>query len=205
MLLLIIVIILCIIVLFYKEEKYTNVDNAEDYDGFDFNFDISPKGKKVKGKGLLKKYLIKEQFHPDFRDTINTMNIITGKNLEYDGNIEDLTNKFIDVVNAHRNSTAIAWQSVLPETHTESGWEKQMKYLGLPPTIYNEDLKREPLKVVYTSNATPIYDKYMIDMVIKKKGVNDLMALRLTYKPIKKGYVKITDIFTLGFLTDIDG
>ena len=194
MLLFILIIIICIFVVFYPK-KVEKMDNE------------IKKIKTIKQETPYEReqgeFFMKEQFHEDYRDTMNSFDLIRDKELVYDGTIGDFAKTFISIVNNNLNEQGIGWQSVLPDPHIESGWDKQMKYLGLPVSLYEEDLKKKPIRIVQMGDIFMRDDMYILRMIIRKKGVSDKLIIKLELKQISENKIKIVNIFVEGFLTKI--
>lgn len=207
MILLILIIIICVFVLFYKkkDDEYEGMELDNEDDDIVVNTNDIPR--KIKKEEHAKnndgEFFVREQFHEDYRDTMNSFNILTGKEVVFDGTVGDFAKTFITLINNSVNDDAIGWQSVLPEQHIESGWDKQMTNLGLPVSLYKEGLKRRPIRIIKLGGVEQSDDKYVLNMIIKKKGVKDKLVIKIYIKYISKTKVVITNVFIDGFLTKI--
>lgn len=187
-----------------------------------------------------------KQFHTDYRDTTDafTLMIPNRKALFNTGDlparfikgkpqeVQELVTKFITEINKlvkntiHDFQTPNNWHNSMPQQFKKynSGWDKQLQELGLPPTIYNEPAKKAPIKLIKIDHVekyeTDTEVKYVIFIILQKKGIKniDQMVVRLSliinqtdinldrdfFETNQNTYetnVQIEEIFIIGFLT----
>ena len=77
------------------------------------------------------------------------------------------------------------WNEVIPMKNVKSGWDKQMEKLGLPSSVYTDPAKNNKIKLIkidkYQSQETEDDIRINCDITIKKKGVNDLMMIKINF------------------------
>jgi hypothetical protein len=184
---------------------------------------------------------VEGQFHTDYRDTITAFNNIapSQKQIFNQANIpiqftnppveevksmvkdfmKELNKNIMEVVPDFRNAHS-GWDEVIPEMKVQSGWEKQMKALGLPSSLYPEPGKREKAKLIAIDHVekyeTDDEIKYVCYLFLQKKSIKDQMAVKVSFVMNKRETnldrkffekqeldtqnVIIEEIFILGFL-----
>lgn len=185
---------------------------------------------------ILNPNFIEAQFHQDYMDVITSFNNIAPNQRQIfninnvpckvtknaDKNIVgEIVRNFINELNADisKNVPLVhtansGWDELLPEHCGESGWEKQMKSLGLPTSLYNKPKLRTHVKLANFSNITKYETenevKYTCCVTIAKKHVNDDLVIKISFVLPKNGTTKNNDngyavileeIFVLGFST----
>lgn len=155
-------------------------------------------------------YFQEIQFHQDYRDTLNAFNLLCEQKkafnksdtpiLKASNPAEEEVNKLVtrfvkelnktirkdvgDVAGQKLNS----WNDNMPVTNLrkkDDSWEKYMKDLGLPPSIYPEPANRAQVKLIKidyiekleTTNET----KYSVHLIIQKKNVTDQMIVKVSF------------------------
>jgi hypothetical protein len=146
--------------------------------------------------------------------------------------IKELITKFIKEVNStvRNNIDDVAnsnnWLDNMPERKKESGWEKQMKELGLPPSIYNEPASKASIKLIKLDHAEKVETddeiQYTIYLIVQKKNTVDQMVVKISFvmelndvnlereffsknKNTYETKVNIENIFVVGFMLAHNG
>lgn len=163
---------------------------------------------------------IEMQFHNDYRDTLNAIDLLlpTQKKLfnttelpvtssiQPSGTeIKDLINSFIEEINetvrrrVANEVTLTNWNNNLAEKKFESGWEKQQKKLGLPGSIYVDPAPKAPIKLIKIENAkkneTSDELQFVMFLVVQKKNVKDQMILKISFVISKTDWDLERDFF----------
>ena len=147
------------------------------------------------------------QFHNDYRDAITAFNNIapSQKQIFNQGNlpvnftnpstkekvivsimndfIREVNNNIVSEVTDSRNGNS-GWDEAIPDPKVESGWDKHMKQLGLPASIYPEPAKRGKVELLKIDHAekyeTEDEIKYVIYFIITKKTTEDQLIARIS-------------------------
>ena len=183
-----------------QEEQDQNLDLDQDLD-FDVNTVI-----KSQKTHKINPYFQEMQFHNDYRDTMNAFEIllptkkivfnqenmpITDISRPESSEIKKLIVKFIKEVNktvkhdVGNNFMVKNWNDNMPDKKEESGWDKEMRVLGLPGSIYNEPASKASIKLLKLDHAekyqTDYEIRYVIYLIIKKKNVKDQMVVKVSF------------------------
>jgi hypothetical protein len=191
-------------------EKFYIVDNDDLCDDDVIKYDNDPSKYidailKSKHKLIVNDNFQEVQFNNDYRDTLDAFNLmslqrpifnkadlpITTVEKPQNREIRDLITNFIKelnktVKNSISNTTNLNnWNSNMPEKKTESGWERQMKELGLPPSIYNDPARKSSVKLIKLDHAEKIQTdneiKYVIYLIIQKRNTVDQMVVKISF------------------------
>jgi len=194
-----------------------------------------------KTKTIENPYLSEVQFHTDYRDTLNAFNLLVPNQKQLfnrsdlpiintstpsNKEIKNLVKNFISETNKtlDRNvGDALLtrnWKDNYGEKDFESGWDKQMKKLGLPSSIYTKPAKKSHIKLIKIENKERLETedeiRYVIVMIVQKHNVDDQMIVKVNFQidkqdvniertffenPNKDTIVKIEDVFVMGFMT----
>ena len=150
-------------------------------------------------------FIIDQQFHNDYRDTLNAFIIMspskrlfnpadlpvtTDENVKFE-EIKDIVESFIKEVNNNvktnvsNNLGLTGWFDYEPVEKGEDGWEKQNKRVGIPGSVYNERAKKAPIKLIniedITKETTEDEIRYIVYMVVQKQNVDDQMDVRVNF------------------------
>ena len=160
---------------------------------------------KSKKKLQVNDYFDETQFHTDYRDTLNAFNLISLQKSIFNKSdlpikevtvpqnreIKELITKFIKEVNStvknniSDDSNLTDWHDNMPDKKIESGWDKQMKELGLPGSIYNEPAIRSSIKLIKMDHAEKIETddeiKYTIYLIVQKRNTSDQMVVKISF------------------------
>ena len=161
---------------------------------------------KSKNKPKVNSYFSEMQFNSDYRDTMNAFELlipnqrqifnkgdlpITNVEQPSKTEIKDLITGFIKEVNktiknhVGNEISLNGWNSNLPEKKFESGWDKQQKSLGLPPSIYTDPAPKSAIKLIKLDHAekfeTDDEIKFVVILIIQKKNVKDQMVCRVSF------------------------
>lgn len=188
-------------------------------------------------------YFVEMQFHNDYKDVITAFDIMveTGRQIfnrsnlpvsvkelnpsdsgkmadvfitQLNGVIAKRINDFADVENG--------WKNIQENKQVESGWEKQMKQLGLPDNLYDKGAKKALIKLIridkFVLSTTDSQTRYDIFMIIQKENSYDQMVIKVSFVTDREDMntdrnffkddmtvdlnVHIEDIFVIGFMTN---
>ena len=218
----------------YKPKK--NMDYLEDLLKFADNSSYSS------SSGQFNLEFVEAQFHNDFRDTITAFNNIAPSqkqvfniaNLPVDFSnpkiheVKKLVNDFIKELNKnvmtevpdYRNASS-GWDELLQDPQMESGWDRNMKKLGLPKSVYPDPAKKAKIRVAKVDHIEKYESedeiKYACFLFLKKPNVEDLLVIKVSFvldkriinedrlffndKPSETRVI-IEEIFILGFMTE---
>lgn len=181
------------------------------------------------------------QFHNDYRDVYTALlNIVPDKrqlfnisNIPITYSVVELNEvklllvDFMAVLNENINTEVplyrnpnSGWDEAIVDPNVESGWDKSMKALGLPVSIYEKPAANSQVDIVKV-NKIQKYEtedeiKYVINFVIQKRNVDDQMIIQGSYVIDKRGLqtednffinskidlkVLIEDVFIVGYLS----
>lgn len=169
---------------------------------------------------LLNKNFLNIQFHNDYRDVLTGINnIIPERRQRFNManipivysepptcEVSKLINDFIEILNInietqvqnHRNPNS-GWDEAIPDPTIESGWDRQQKLLGLPPSLYDKPAEKSKLKLVGISflrkYETDDEIRFIVDFVIKKLNVDDQMVLKAYFVQDKRPLVDENNFF----------
>jgi len=194
-------------------------------------------------------YFMELQYHPDYMDTTNAFNLLlpqTHKPLfnrsdlpiiltssPSNTEITSLVTNFIKEVNKTINQSVTTtidgqtppkdWKENYPTNAQESGWDVQMKKLGIPNTIYTHPAPKAPISLIKVDHSEKMETndeiQYTIYIVIQKPNADDQMMLKLVFQVDKQDpnddrdffkphtdantdtIVKIEEIYVMGFYT----
>lgn len=195
-------------------------------------------------KEVIKPNLVDIKFHNDYRDVIvaindlvvsarqrfNLMNIPLKYSNPPTDEVKLLVNDFIKVLNtdllgdvpALRNANS-GWDepSAEPQPPGGTGWERTMRNLGLPTSLYYDPAKKAPVRLIAVEKVqkyeTEDEIKYAIRMVIQKANTDDQMVLLGSFVQDKRPLhdennffvtqnidmkVVIEDIYVIGYLSN---
>ncbi len=188
-------------------------------------------------------YFVEMQFHNDYKDVITAFDILveTGRQIFNRSNlpvsVKELapteSNKMIsvfmdqlnDVLKRKINNFADVengWKNIQENKQIESGWEKQMKKLGLPSNIYDKGANKSKINLIridkFVMSTTDSQTRYDIYMIIQKDNSYDQMVLKVSFVTDREDMntdrnffkddmtvdlnVHIEDIFVIGFMTN---
>lgn len=198
---------------------------------------------KSKKKVVINPYFTEMQYHKDYRDTANAFNIIVPNQRQVFNRsdkplveesvpevkeVKRLIGSFIKEVNKIVDEKIkpeielTGWNNALPDKKIKSGWEKQQESLGLPTSLYTDDMDKGPIKLVKIDHlekySTDDQIRYVAFLIVKKKNVDDQMVLRVSFvldtkdvnldreffdeeKSVYESAVIIEEVFVIGFLT----
>ena len=185
---------------------------------------------------------IEAQFHNDYRDLITAFNNIAPsqkqvfnianvppkftnanpsevKKLIYDF-LKELNKNLFREVSDFRTANS-GWDELLEDPKCESGWEKSMKSLGLPKSIYPDTAKKGKVQLVKLDHIekyeTENEIKYTCYLFLKKSNVDDILVIKVSFVLDKRNInedrlffndtktetkVILEEIFILGYMTE---
>ncbi len=204
---------------------------------------------------VLPQSFIEAQWHTDYRDTLTAFgNIATSQRQTYNlanlpstmtnikpnnsetkyiikDFIDELNNNVLNVVPEYRQINS-GWDEQMPDPDKEyeSGWDKHMKKLGLPKSLYPDPAKKAPVKLVRVDHIekyeTEDETKYACYLMLKKQNTEDVIVVRISFIIDKNTYVNkdrtmfmdnhsshsssnentiiIEEIVMIGYLSNID-
>jgi len=209
----------------YLEELLKHTDNTIIDKNGDFNLEF-----------------VEAQFHNDYRDTITAFNNIAPsqrqifnianqpadfsnpqpyevKKLLYDF-LKEVNNNIMLEVPDYRTANT-GWDEPLEDPQCGSGWDRQMKSLGLPKSIYPDPAKKSKIKLVRLDHIekyeTEDEIRYTCFIFVKKNNTEDILVVKVSFvldkrnineerlffniKPTETNVV-VEEIFILGYMTD---
>jgi hypothetical protein len=185
---------------------------------------------------------IEAQFHNDYRDLITAFNNIAPsqkqvfnianvpakftnanptevKKLIFDF-LKELNKNLLRDVSEFRTENT-GWDEPIEDPVCESGWEKTMKSLGLPKSIYPDPAKKAKVELVKLDHIekyeTEDEIKYACYLFLKKTNVNDILVIKVSFVLDKRNInedrlffnsnntetkVILEEIFILGYMTE---
>ncbi len=151
-------------------------------------------------------YFVEMQFHNDYKDVITAFDIIceSGRpvfnrssepvkftpleNKQGDQMVEVFINQLNTVMKDKIKdivSMENGWQNIQENPSVESGWEKQMKKLGVPSNIYDKGTKKAVIRLIKVDKVdmfeTDSQIKYDIYCIIQKDGSYDQMVIKVSF------------------------
>lgn len=187
-------------------EKYDD-DVLDDLVTWDDNYSTG-----VITKESINPNFINNQFHNDYRDIITAINnIIPDKKQLFNlanrplnkysepevDEVRHMVRDFITVLNDnlkiqvpnHRNPNS-GWDEAIVDPHTESGWDKVQKSLGLPTSLYEKPAPKSPVKLISIKYVqkyeTDDEIKYSVDIILQKLNVDDQMIIKADFVQDKR-------------------
>lgn len=198
---------------------------------------------KSKEKQKVNPYFMEMQFHNDYRDTANAIillipnqkqlfnrsnlpiiNVSTPSNDE----ILPLVKNFIRELNrVLKNNVSDEysvrdWKNNMAEKEFKSGWDKQQEKLGLPCSLYNSPVKKEPVNLVKVDHSerfeTEDEIRYVVFLVLQKPSAKDQILVKVSFQIDKQDInldreffdkdknndetlIKVEEVFVVGYLT----
>jgi hypothetical protein len=127
-----------------------------------------------------------------------------------DNFINNLNEIIINKISDERNKLTGCDEN-FPEQKYESGWDKQMKKLGLPSTMYDVNAEKDIINLIdiskFKKQETEKQIRYIVFLIIQKNNINEQALIKITFLIDKKEINKydhreiiIEQIFILGFL-----
>lgn len=187
-----------------KKETYGEIDDTI-FDDI-YNDDVYETVYNNKNQVEIKPYFFENQFNNDFRDVITGLdNIVeSGKPLfnrsnlpvEYTpikkSEVKNLLKAFIRTLNYNiknkvqdYTNVGNGWLNVIPNETVESGWDRQMKELGLPEDLYNKPASRNKVRVIKIDKvekmSTGEQVRINIYLILQKENVSDQMVLKVSF------------------------
>ena len=225
----------------------SSVETNEDFDEMD-DFLLNKMIKKNKNNQIdnneqVLPYFVEMQFHNDYKDVITAFDIMveTGRQIFNRSNlpvsVKELNTSdagimadvFItqlnDVISRRINDYADienGWKNIQENKQIESGWEKQMKQLGVPDNLYDKGAKKALIKLIridkFVLSTTDAQTRYDIFMIVQKDNSYDQMVVKVSFVTDREDMntdrkffkddmtvdlnVHIEDIFVIGFMTN---
>jgi hypothetical protein len=219
-----------------KQKSKRNIDYLDDLLKFADNSSHSS------SNGKFNLDFVEAQFHNDYRDTITGFNNIAPsqkqvfnmanvpvnfsnpnplevKKLISDF-IKELNNNIMNEVPDYRTANS-GWDELLQDKKCESGWEKSMKSLGLPKSIYPDPAKKSKVKIIKLDHVekyeTEDEIKYACFLFLKKSNVEDILVIKVSFVLDKRiineermffeernteTRVILEEIYILGYMTE---
>ncbi len=185
---------------------------------------------------------VEAQFHTDYRDTITAFNniapaqkqIFNMANLPVEFSnpssqevkklitdfMSELNKNIINEVPDYRQASS-GWDEAIQDPNQESGWDKQMKSLGLPKSLYPDPAKKSKVKLLKIDHVEKYESedeiKYSVYLFLKKNNVEDLLVIKVSFvldkrianldrtffnqKPSETSIV-LEEIFMIGYMTE---
>ena len=185
--------------------------------------------KKIKkDENKINAYFIENQYNNDYRDILNAIVILSPdqkvvfnrQNLPIINNerptkkdtnmlvtniIKTINKTIKQSVNIEHNKQS--WNDNMEEKRNVHGWEKQMKKLGLPTSLFMDPAKKSSIRLLKIDNVekeeTEDEIRYVIHIIIKKNNTNDQMLLKICIVMDNKlnSNGEIEELFVVGYLT----
>ena len=243
----------------YRYKKKCGVKNHKDskkfnLDKYEFNFgkywnSYEDDKKQDQNQVIINPNFLELQFHNDYRDVITAVNLLAAQKQLFNTSdkplvttkpdirkIKKLVKYFINEVNKSIDTQVTdtlnvnsGWDEFVPQKTIQSGWDKQMKELGIPNTLYNEPAGKSKIKLLkidfYYALETEDDMRITCFIIVQKrnKDVKDQMLIRINFwfdrrdinedrnffddevNPNKNQNLElvIEEIFIIGYLTDI--
>jgi len=151
------------------------------------------------------------QFHNDYRDVMTALNNIMPDKKQFfnlanqpiifskpeTDEIKNIVKDFVEVLNdnikndvpSFRNPNS-GWDEAITDPTVQSGWEKVRRSLGLAPSLYDEPATKQPVKLIKITSVmkyeTEDEIRYICDIILQKKHVDDQMILRCSFVQDKR-------------------
>ena len=185
---------------------------------------------------------IEAQFHNDYRDLITAFNNIAPSQKQVFNianvpttftnpsptEVKKLVHDFLKEINKNLSNEVSnyrtpdsGWDELIEDPKCESGWDKSMKSLGLPKSIYPDPAKKAKVQLIKLDHIekyeTEDEIKYMCYLFLKKSNVDDILVIKVSFvldkriinedrlffnKPDKETKVILEEIFILGYMTE---
>jgi hypothetical protein len=212
----------------------SNYDSKSNYNSnYDYNYDSNKAPLSIPSLEV-NPYFVPNQFHSEYKDVLTAFDMIVPSNRPLFNRSLLATNysvvaatevavmikTFIKTLNktikfdiTDYENVKRGWKNMMPEYVCESGWEKQMKNLGLPPNLYDTKLKRSKVKLIQIDKvdkfATNSEIQYQIYMIIQKITSEDQLVIKVNFVLPNIDYsdytdkinIQIENIYVVGFLT----
>lgn len=215
-----------------KKQKNKSLD-------LDYNVSKRTDGRKpskIKNSNkFLKNYeLIKNYYHVDYKDIITIINNtyssseskfnlsnLPVKNIKINNKDEEMNDineivyDFIDELNNYIGNLSEdinvkkTWNNISNEKNMDSGWEKQRKILGLPPSLYNKPAKNEFIELIdivdvhkYITFGEIGEEKLSLMIILKKLNVKDMILIKIDFlkNMFNDNSLIIDNIYIIGYI-----
>jgi hypothetical protein len=200
--------------------------------------------KKSNSSGNVLPYFVEMQFHNDYKDVITAFDIIcesgrpvfnrSSEPVKFTPLEASQSGQMINVFMTQLNTTMKdkikdapssmenGFNNIQENPSVESGWEKQMKKLGLPSNIYDKGTKKAVIRLIKVDKVdmfeTDSQLKYDIYCIIQKDGSYDQMVIKVSFIMDKSDMnqdrnffvddktvdlnVHVESVFVVGFMTN---
>ena len=198
---------------------------------YDSNYNEAPTSNP---SAILNPYFVPNQFHTEYKDVLTAFDMIVPSNkplfnrsmlatnysVVEPSEVAVMIKTFIKTLNKTNKfditdyeNVKRGWTNMMPDYVCESGWEKQMKVLGLPPDLYMTKLKRSKVRLIQIDKvdkfATDSEIQYQIYMIIQKITSEDQLVIKVNFVLPNIDYsnykdkinINIENIYVVGFLT----
>ena len=224
-----------------KSRTKSNIDYLDNLLNYTEN-NYSSLGAKNKTNNMGE--FVEAQFHTDYRDTLTAFNNIAPAQkqifnianlpLEFTNPKKSETFKLIDdfIKQVNKNietevpdyrKANTGWDEPIVDQKLETGWEREMKNLGLPTSLYPDPAKKSPIKLIKLDHVekyeTDDEIRYICYLFIKKNdnSVKDILIIRVSFVLDKKiinedrlffnqrpteTSIVLEEIFVVGFMTN---
>lgn len=227
------ILLIGIILIFIAAKKYSN--ETSKYVKSNKKLERMTQTQTMKDNNLITsdtntdEFMTETQFHIEYMDVINACNDLSAGRQIFNVNndrckttkdtdiehVGELIDNFIDTLNEHikvsvpiTQTMTTSWNSVATENSGISGWEKQMKLLGLPSSLYNKPhLMSKVSMQKYTQIVKYETDdeiKYTCNVVLRRDYVKDKLVIKISFihpKNMDSKNVIIEEIFVIGTLS----
>jgi hypothetical protein len=187
-------------------------------------------------------YFVEMQFHNDYKDVITAFDIIcesgrpvfnrSSEPVKFTPLEPSQGGQMIDVFMTQLNtimkdkikdivSMENGWNNIQENPSVESGWDKQMKKLGVPSNIYDKGTRKAVIRLIKVDKVdmfeTDSQIKYDIYCIIQKDGSYDQMVIKVGFVMDKSDMnedrnfftddktvdlnVHVETVFVIGFMT----
>jgi hypothetical protein len=179
-------------------------------------------------------YFVSNQFHTEYKDVLTAFDMIVPSNKPLFNRsmlatsytvvpateVAVMIKTFIKTLNktikfdiTDYENVNHGWKTKMPDYVCESGWERQMKVIGLPPNLYDTKLVRSKVRLIKVDKvdkfATDSEIQYQIYMLIQKITSEDQLVIKVNFVLPNIDYsnfigridLQIENIYVVGFLT----
>lgn len=154
---------------------------------------------------------VEMQFHDDYRDALTAFNNIAPSQKQIFNianlpvkftnppitEVKQMVNDFVYELNRNiheevsdfRNNNT-GWDELAQDKQESSGWDKAMANLGLPKSLYKDPAKKGIIRLIKIDHLEKYESedeiKYSVYLIMKKKGVEDQLVVKVSFVLDKK-------------------
>lgn len=167
--------------------------------------EISNDIKQTKNNETANKHFIETQFHTDYRDTLNAIDVLIPRSqiifndvslpiinsTEFNmDTIKQLVDTFMEELNKKINSKTKNklndnWHDYMPEKPYDNQYNDNLEILGIPSSLYDKPAEKSYVKLIKIDDVrvkeTEKEIEYSIYLIIQKLNVSDQMVLLVKF------------------------